>query len=185
MKILGVYGSEYGQAERVLLHVASALEGRGHTVQVFKGDALPAGVAVEDFDAVLVSASIIMGHYQRYIRDFVRAHLGALRGRPTAFISVSGSSPESMPEWRVAARGYVDAFVKETGWAPRWTATFSGALRYPRYGLVTRWIMKKLSAKSGGPTDTSCEYEFTDWDAVDRFATEVGEGLPVGAVAAA
>jgi menaquinone-dependent protoporphyrinogen IX oxidase len=40
--------------------------------------------------------------------------------------------------------------------------------------------MKRISAHSGGPTDTSGEYEFTDWDAVDHFATELAHGLPVG-----
>lgn len=34
-----------------------------------------------------------------------------------------------------------------------------------------------ISRRSGGPTDTSREYEFTDWEAVDRFGREVAEGL--------
>jgi menaquinone-dependent protoporphyrinogen oxidase len=185
MRILAVYGSEYGQAETVVRRVAGVLEARGHSLQVHRADGVPAMVAVESFDAVLVGASIIMGHYQKYVREFVRGHLAELRARPTAFISVSGSSPESVPEWRSAARGYVTTFLKETGWAPRWTATFAGALRYPRYGLVTRWIMKKISARQGGPTDTTREYEFTDWAAVDRFAAELADALSVGPAAAA
>lgn len=185
MRILAVYGSEYGQAESVVRRVAGALEARGNEVHAFKADAVPAGLVVEDFDATLVGASIIMGHYQKYVKAFVRRHLAALNARPTAFISVSGSSPESVPEWQTAAHGYVATFLKETGWVPRWTGTFAGALRYPRYGLVTRWIMKKLSAKQGGPTDTSREYEFTDWDAVGRFAAQLGDALTVGPAAAA
>jgi len=185
MRILAVFGSEYGQAEKVVRRVTCALEARGHELHVFRADALPVGFAIEAFDAVLVGASIIMGHYQNYVRAFVRRNLAALSARPAAFVSVSGSSPESVPEWRTAARGYVAAFIEETGWVPRWTATFAGALRYPRYGLVTRWIMKKISAKSGGPTDTSREFEFTDWDAVDRFAAELGDALAMGPAAAA
>ena len=60
---------------------------------------------------------------------------------------------------------------------PGGTATFSGALRYPRYGPVTRWIMKLISRRSGGPTDTSQEYEFTDWQAVDRFGEDLARAL--------
>jgi menaquinone-dependent protoporphyrinogen oxidase len=126
-----------------------------------------------------------MGHHQKYVRDFVRRHVGLMAARPSAFISVNGHSPESVPEWRAAARGYMEKFLEETGWTPRWTAAFSGALRYPRYGLLTRWIMKKISAQSGGPTDTSREYEFTDWEAVDRFAREVADALEVGPARAA
>ena len=185
MRILAVYGSEYGQTESVVRRVAGVLEARGNELHVFKADAVPASLVVEDFDAALVGASIIMGHHQKYVKAFVRRHLTALNARPAAFISVSGSSPESVPEWRTAAREYVTTFLKETGWVPRWTATFAGALRYPRYGLVTRWIMKKLSAKSGGPTDTSREYEFTDWDAVERFAAQLADALTVGPAAAA
>lgn len=177
MKILAVYGSNYGQAELVLRRVAGILEQHGHVVSVFKGDVVPTSIAVEDFDAVVVAGSIIVGRYQTYIRQFVRRHLAALRVRPTAFISVNGASPESVPQWQAAARRYVDQFVQETGWAPRWTATFSGALRYPRYGIVTRWIMKMISRLSGGPTDMSREYEFTDWNAVDRFATDLAAAL--------
>jgi menaquinone-dependent protoporphyrinogen oxidase len=185
MKILAVYGSKYGQAEQVMRHIATVLEGRGHPLQRFRADQIPPGISVEDFEVVLVGASVIMGRYQRYVRDFVRRNLASLAARPTAFVSVNGHSPESVPEWRAFARGYVEKFIRETGWRPRWTATFSGALRYPRYGLVTRWIMKKISAHTGGPTDTSKEYEFTDWDAVDRFATEMADALEVGPAAAA
>jgi menaquinone-dependent protoporphyrinogen oxidase len=177
MKILVVYGSEYGQAEAVVRRIAEALTGRGHQVSIHRANAIPSGTAVDDFDAILVAASIVMGRYQAYVRDFVRTHVGTLRRIPTAFVSVNGHSPESDPEWQSAARRYVERFLEETSWRPRWTATFSGALRYPRYGLLTRWIMKRISAYTGGPTDTHREYEFTDWAAVDRFAAELGEAL--------
>jgi len=185
MRVLAVYGSEYGQAEAVLRRVAKTLMGEGHWIAIHRADALPEGTAVEDFDLVLVAGSIIMGRYQAYVRSFVRRHLRALSHVPTAFISVNGSSPETNPVWRAAAGGYVARFLEETSWTPRWTATFSGALRYPRYGLVTRWIMKKISARSGGPTDTTREYEFTDWAAVDRFATELAEAFSRGPAVAA
>ena len=104
MRILAVYGSAYGQAEALLRRVSGALERTGHAVALHRADALPKNMRVEDFDAVLVGASILKGHYQRYVRDFVSAHLASLNARPTAFISVSGASPEDLPEWRAAAR---------------------------------------------------------------------------------
>ncbi len=177
MKILAVYGSNYGQTEAVIRRIAQALEALGHEVNVFKGDSVPASVVVEDYGAVVVGASILVGKYQDYIRDFVTRNLPALQARPTAFVSVNGGNPESSPEWQVQAAQYVATFLQATGWAPRWTAKFGGALRFRHYGIVTRWIMKMISRRSGGPTDTSREYEFTDWEAVDRFGREVAEGL--------
>jgi menaquinone-dependent protoporphyrinogen oxidase len=177
VKILAVYGSSYGQAQAVTRRVTAALEHAGHTVAIYRADAIPGSTSVADFDAVLIAASVIMGRYQRYVRAFVRRHLGALNDRPTAFVSVSGASAEDVPEWRAAASGYAAKFLGETHWSPRWTATFSGALRYTRYGFVTRWIMRRISARTGGPTDTTRDYEFTDWAAVDRFATQLAEAL--------
>lgn len=177
MNILAVYGTNYGQAEAVLRRIAAALEARGHTVHVHKGDALPAGLAVDGHDAVVIAASIVMGKHQAYIRRFVEQHRAALQARPGAFVSVNGAAPESDPAWRAEAQGYVDQFLRETGWQPRWTAAFSGALRFPRYGFVTRLIMRLISRQHGGPTDTAQEYEFTDWQAVDRFAAAVAAGL--------
>jgi menaquinone-dependent protoporphyrinogen oxidase len=159
--------------------------GRGHWLAIHRANALPSGTAVQDFDVVLVAASVIMGRYQTYVRDFVSRHLPALNRAPTAFISVNGHSPETDAAWRAAARGYVAKFLQATGWSPRWTATFSGALRYTRYRTVTRWIMKRISAHMGGPTDTTRDYEFTDWAAVDRFAAELGDALSQGPAAAA
>lgn len=179
MKILALHGSKYGQAEAVLRRVARRLQSDGHAVDVVSGKSLPHAFRVEDFDAVVIAASVLVGRHPPYIRRFVRERLGTLALRPTAFISVNGASPESSPRWRATAREYVDRFLLQTGWRPRWSATFSGALRYTRYDPLTRWIMKRISRKVGGPIDTSRDYEFTDWDAVDRFAARLSHELDV------
>lgn len=188
MNVWIVYGSSFGQAEAVAERVGRRLREDGHRVTVSKGDGIPPGLTVEAFDVVLVAASVIMGRHQRYIRDFVRGNVSALAARMTGFISVSSASADT-PEWRGAARGYVEGFLSKTGWNPRWTAMFSGALRYTRYNPLVRWVMKCISLKTGGPTDTSRDYDFTDWKAVDRFAEDVASELreeariSVGAVA--
>jgi menaquinone-dependent protoporphyrinogen oxidase len=173
MKIWIVFGSKFGQTEAVAHRVAKGLRAHGHLVTVSRRDHIASSLSVDDFDVVLVAGSVILGRYQRYIRDFVRRNLRALRARPTGFISVNGTSPETVPEWRTAAKGYVERFLKQTPWRPRWIAMFSGGLPYTRYGFVVRWVMKRISQKTGGPTDTSKDHDFTDWEAVDRFAEDV------------
>lgn len=177
MKILAVYGSNYGQAHAVLQRVKDALEARGHHVSAYKGDAVPAGLAVEDFDAAVLAASVRMGKYQPYMLDFAKRNAAALSALPTAFVSVNGTREESEPEWRDEAAGYVRTFLEQTGLEPRWKASFAGKLAYRTYGLVTRFMMKRINGDRGGPTDTSRDYEYTDWDAVDRFAAAVADGL--------
>jgi menaquinone-dependent protoporphyrinogen oxidase len=177
VKILAVYGSKFGQAAAVLRRVSDVLAGQGHTVTFAKADALPTGLDIGSFGAVVVAASVIMGRHQTYVRRFVRENLEALQARPAAFISVNGAPPTPAAAWQAAAADYVDRFLEKTAWEPRWSATFAGALRYTRYSPVTRWVMRRISRRNGGPTDTSRDYEFTDWDAVDRFAEVIADGL--------
>jgi menaquinone-dependent protoporphyrinogen IX oxidase len=38
--------------------------------------------------------------------------------------------------------------------------------------FLKRWIMKRIAQKAGGGTDTSKDYEYTDWQALDKFARD-------------
>ena len=44
-------------------------------------------------------------------------------------------------------------------------------------------LLKRISRRAGGPTDTSRDYEMTDWNQVVRFAAEFAASLPEPAVA--
>jgi menaquinone-dependent protoporphyrinogen oxidase len=67
----------------------------------------------------------------------------------------------------------IDVFVKETGWRPERTLPVAGALTYSRYNIFVRFVMKRIARAAGAPTDTSRDYEFTNWPALDRFAAEL------------
>ena len=67
----------------------------------------------------------------------------------------------------------IDVFTHQTGWRPAHALPVAGALPYSRYNFVIRLVMKRIARKAGGPTDTSHDYEFTDWLGVDRFVIDV------------
>jgi menaquinone-dependent protoporphyrinogen oxidase len=48
---------------------------------------------------------------------------------------------------------------------------FRGALQYSKYGPIKRRVVQAFAAVGGHDTDTSRDYDYTDWKAVDRFAT--------------
>jgi menaquinone-dependent protoporphyrinogen oxidase len=48
----------------------------------------------------------------------------------------------------------------------------AGALLYTRYNLFKRWLMKRIVAQQGGDTDTSKDYDYTDWADLRAFANE-------------
>jgi menaquinone-dependent protoporphyrinogen oxidase len=173
-KILVVYGTAYGQTQRIARRIVDQLTVHGHGVCLYKGDDLPSNLVVDDYDAFVIAASIIRGRHQRYIRDFVRRHTVRLNAVPSAFVSVSGSA-QGMP---AQAREYIDAFLDQTGWRPRFAASFAGSMAYTQYGPILRWITKMVSRRRGGPTDTTRDHEMTDWAAVDRFAERVAKALP-------
>jgi menaquinone-dependent protoporphyrinogen oxidase len=173
-RILVVYGTAYGQTERIARRIVDQLTAHGHGVCMYKGDNLPANLVFDEYDGIVVAASVIRGRHQRYIRDFVRRYSNRLGAVPSAFVSVSASAKDSPQQ----ARECVDTFLRQTGWRPTFIQSFAGALAYTQYGWFLRWIMKRISRRRGGPTDTSRDYDMTDWDAVDRFAMKLAAVLP-------
>lgn len=185
VEILVCYGTGEGQTARVAERIADVLDERGHEVTLVDAEDPPPGLSVADFDAAILGSSIHVGTHQPAVLTFAVDHRDALAERPTAFFQVSLSSATDDPERRAEAAGYVDRFVENAGWQPDRVGLFGGALRYSAYGFLTRLLMKRIAREATGDTDTSRDYEYTDWAEVEAFANDVGafvEGrLGVGA----
>ena len=63
------------------------------------------------------------------------------------------------------------------------TATLAGALQYREYDFFTRTLIRLMMKRGGHPTDTSRDYDYTDWEAVARFGHEFSGMLAQGAAA--
>jgi menaquinone-dependent protoporphyrinogen oxidase len=145
---------------------------------------LPANVDLDQYGAFLVAASVVAGRHQRYVEEFVRLTAPLLNRRPSAFVSVSGSAASPSSAKQEQAKQYVREFLRSTGWSPRVTATFGGAIAYTKYWFFLRWVMKGIAKRNGNPTDTSRDHELTDWKAVDRFAEHWAQTLSETGMAA-
>jgi menaquinone-dependent protoporphyrinogen oxidase len=124
----------------------------------------------------MVGASIHYGHHPAYLRTLIRRHGDALAARPSAFFSVSLSAGGPRPKPKAAQR-YLDKFLRQTAWQPQLTAKFAGAVKYSVYGPIKRRVMIVFVGLGGGDTDTTRDYEYTDWDAVERFADAYAQRL--------
>ena len=175
--VLIVYGTSHGQTGKVVARIADRLNERGHGVTLWNADALPSHPRLDQYDFLLVAGSVRYGKHQPAIRDFVRWNLARLRAKASAFVSVCGAMAGNWAEGGAEARKYVEEFCRETGWTPGMSRSFAGAVCYTKYGFFTRWMMRMISWRTGRPTDTSCDWEFTDWNAVDDFAAEVAADL--------
>ena len=169
-RILIIYGTAYGQTERIAQEIAKVLKDAGNIVSVVMGDHLPIDLSLDEYDGFVVAASVLFGRHQQYIRAFVRDHRTYLEAVPTAFVSVCGAMGEPNQGALLRAQSYVQKFLDATGWQPSLAKSFAGGLPYTRYSPWIRWMMKMISRRTGRPTDTSRDYDFTDWSEVDRFA---------------
>jgi len=173
MRILVPYGTTEGLTARISDYLADVIRGRGHEADAvdIKGSG---ATELDGYDAVIVGASIHMGKHEDYVLDFVRENRDALERLPSAFFSVSMAAHDNMEE----AEGYIEEFVRETGWHPAKVGLFGGALLYTQYGFIKRHMMKKIARDKGNPdTNTSRDYVYTEWDGVRHFVEDFLETL--------
>jgi menaquinone-dependent protoporphyrinogen oxidase len=168
-RILILYGTTHGQTGKIARYLGDVLRNEPHHVDV--ADAASRPPKPDGYDAVIVAASLHAQGYQRAVRRWVRRHVTVLNTKPTALVSVCLGvlQQDDTVQREVAAipRQFADA----SGWHPAMVKVVAGALPYTRYNMLTRWIMRRIVARAGGDTDTTRDYEYTDWADLKTFAT--------------
>ena len=175
-RILLLYASIEGQTQLIAERIAHVLREKAHSVDLLPADTDPARLDPAAYDGVMVGASIHYGHHPAYLRALIRRHRSTLAARPSAFFSVSLSAGGPRPK-PAAAQRYIDKFLRKTGWQPQLVASIAGAVKYSLYGPIKRRVMIVFVGLGGGETDTSRDYEYTDWEAVEHFAGEYAQRL--------
>jgi menaquinone-dependent protoporphyrinogen oxidase len=178
MKAAVFFATREGHTCRIAERIASDLRARGVDVDLHNVRDLHDSIPWSAYDAVCLAASVHVGHHEPEMIAFARAHRAELVRTSAAFVSVTLSQAgvqdaRATPEQRSRARQDVEqmigAFVRESGWQPAYVLPVAGALMYRQYNFLIRFVMKRIARKAGAPTDASRNYEFTDWDALDRF----------------
>jgi menaquinone-dependent protoporphyrinogen oxidase len=150
-------------------------------------------VNFREYAAVILAASVHAGEHEREMRKFVKKYRAELEGVPAALLSVTLSQagaerPNATSEERGRFSADVDKtlnhFYRETGWHPHWVKPVAGALLYTKYGMLMRFVMKTIARKAGAETDTSRDYEYTNWAALDHFVNEFADQISLAARAA-
>lgn len=171
-----VYASKHGHTAKIVTRLADAMRGDGLEVDVREvgraDDAKPGR-----YDLVVVAASLHQEHHQKDIARWVAERRETLADVASVFISVSLSAADDSEESQSGMRRCIDAFVEETGWTPGRIEPIAGALQYREYDFVTRQVMRMLMKKMGHPTDASHDYDYTDWEGVDRLGHELASEI--------
>lgn len=166
MRTLILYSSHDGQTKKISEFLAALLDGE---VVV---DALREDYAIENFDRVILGASIRYGHFNKMLDRFVVRNRLQLEQKSAVFFGVNLTARKEgkdNPETNV----YVRKFLQRTKWQPKLAAVFAGALFYPRYKWFDRVMIQFIMRITGGETDTTKEIEYTDWAKVTDFAKRI------------
>jgi menaquinone-dependent protoporphyrinogen oxidase len=179
--VLILYATRHGQARKIADRLARGLEAKGANADVLNAAEIEPIFDPERYRAAILVASIHVGKHEPEMVAFARRHRELLERIPSAFVSVSMAEATVEGKDRpVAARAQaaltvsktLDTFVAQTGWRPKLFRPVAGALLYREYNFFIRFIIKMIARRTGADTDTSKNYEYTDWAAVDRFAAE-------------
>ncbi|SIR87247.1 menaquinone-dependent protoporphyrinogen oxidase [Haladaptatus litoreus] len=170
--IITIFGTGEGQTAKVAERIDAELRARGHETTTVNVKEIDPGLDIDDFDAVLVGASIHMGRQQKAVRKFVNANQAVLARKPNGFFQVSGSSGEETEEGAAEAARYVDEFIEATNWHPDRIGLFGGALRFSEYGFLMRALVKFVARVESSEENPLADVEYTDWEEVEAFANE-------------
>ena len=179
------FATSEGQTRRIAGRLASLLHDHGFDSRAI--DLAAAEAARIDWTRVqgaLVGASLHAGRHQKAAHRFVRAHTSALNAVPSAFFSVSLSAASKNRAEVEAAERLARAFPEARGWTPAIVASVAGRLAYREYGFFIRLVMKRIARKEGAPTDTSRDYELTNWAQVETLARRFAAALAARAAVA-
>lgn len=171
-RILVLYGTTEGHTRKIANAIGDTMRANGLDVDVVHVDETapdPSG-----YDAVIVAASVHAGGYQKPIANWVRVHAAQLDRRPGAFVSVCLSILSKNETGRKEAEAIPQRFLDGAHWHPANVKIVAGALLYTHYNFLVRWMMKRIVAAAGGDTDTSKDYEYTDWNDLRAFAGDFG-----------
>jgi len=182
MRAAVFFATREGQTCKIAERIAAALRAQGIDSDVRDVRTLRTPINWREYGRVFIAASVHVQHHEREMIAFVRRNRVELERVDAAFLSVTLSEagaedPHATPERRqrsaADAQRMIDAFVRQTGWKPARSLRVAGGLAYSRYNPLIRFIMKRIARSQDAPTDTSRDYEFTDWTAVDRFVDDV------------
>ncbi len=160
------YSSVDGQTLKICIKLRDALLQNNQNVELFSIDDFNEDVT--NYDNLIIGSSIRYGVHNKKIIDFIKTHKKQLDSIKTAFFSVNlvaRKSEKSTPD----TNPYVIKFFKTIDWTPTLVEVFAGKLDYKKYSFFDRIMIRFIMWMTKGPTDTSTEIVYTNWDKVKEF----------------
>lgn len=181
-KRVGVFfAMREGHTKQIAERIAADLQTIGFDVDLAAVHE-PLPFHLKDYCAAVLAASVHTGNHEKEMIRFVNKHRSELNGMTTAFLSVTlseagaerkNATAEEHAQFLRDVDGMLEKFFKQTKWHPTIAKPVAGALMYSRYNFLVRSVMKSIAKKEKAATDTSRDYDYTDWAGLDKFADEL------------
>ncbi|MGI1986673.1 menaquinone-dependent protoporphyrinogen IX dehydrogenase [Shewanella glacialipiscicola] len=168
-KILIIYSSVHGQTQKIATKLAQQLIGLGNSVVTADIKDAP---ALNEFDKVIVGASIRHGKHNPRLYEFIEKHQMVLASKVSGFFSVSLVARKPTKN-TAETNPYMQAFLSKTTWRPQLLRVFGGNLNYPGYNTLDRNVIRFIMWLTKGPTDPVTNVEYTDWHKVIEFGEQI------------
>ena len=176
MKVLIAYATTEGQTMKIAEMIANQVRELGHVVEVMDTNRKRRDFHIDDFNAIIVAASVHQHDHQDAIELFVVACREVLNAKPTMFLSVSLSA--AFDEGRSEAKNYIAKFIEQTGWTPTISLSVAGALRNEGYDYYQQQILEHIVLKNRGVDRPERDHEFTDWKRLAKAVEAFLKSIP-------
>ncbi len=171
MKALLLTSSTDGQTEKIMRVIAAEMLINDYEMMNIHEDIMQKGQKIDwkAYDKIVIGASIRYGHYHKNLYQFIEKYAHELNQKTAYFFGVNlvarkigKNTPQS--------NSYTKKFLKKIKWKPTKSAVFAGACRWSMYNFWQTKIIQFIMIITKGPTDTTKDVEFTDWNNVCSFA---------------
>ena len=162
--------------------MAATARPRGFAAEVITAAEIPAKLALSEYAACLLVASVHTGKHECEMVEFMKAHRSELEAIRSIVISVSLSeagaedrarSPEMRAKSADAVRRVIDLFLADTGWHPAKVHAAAGALMYSKNNFLIRFVMRRIAHKEGGLHRHVKGSRVHPWAGLDHVIDEV------------
>ena len=172
-----LYATREGQTEKIARRISEHLESYGVDVCLFnaRDSVTTDDIDLSSFDVLVFGASMHAGGLEDELVDYINKHREQIERKRRSFflvlLSAATKDPQLRKDWLADASRKMDQqlSVKFDD-----TEMIAGALMYSKYPLPLKWVMRRIAGKAGEDTDTSKDYEYTDWKQVEKYAKRLG-----------
>lgn len=174
MHILILYATRHGHTKKIAEFLKDLGVSLGHSVKAVNASGFSESPAA--FDRVVIASPIHIEKHHPSIRAYVKKYARELNRVKSAFLSISMTAAGTNQNGLRQIERITASFLSTTGWHPAAVEQVAGAVLYKDYNFLIRFIMKRISKKEGGSTDTSRNHVYTDWTKLQQFFAELVSG---------